>query len=94
MSLSPLVIKEWHISNAQFQEPLIISEYALKRKINRAWVKAVLVAKKRSNRKDMEKLEEELDKFFDITICTHTIYKCKDLNSGCAAGREKMECKK
>ena len=42
----------------------------------------------------MEKLEEELDKLFDITICTHTIYKCKDLNSGCAAGREKMECKK
>ena len=56
--LAPLVIKQWQKSNAQFKQPVIISEYALERKITgfgTKLLKLVMVNARRMKRMHLKK---------------------------------------
>ena len=69
---------------------MIISEYALERKIDRIWDKAVKVSHGKCKKNEKDAFEKSLDKLLDITTCRHNIYQCADINSGCAS---EAECK-
>ena len=89
--LAPLILDQWHKSNAKFCPPVIIQEKSLVNKIERLWKRVEDVAWGRVKKKEREKVIDMLDRLLDITTCPHPILLCEDTGSDCKKG--KKDCK-
>ena len=87
--LAPLVLAQWHKSNAKFRPPVTITEKNLIVKMERLWRRVDAVAQGKGNglkKKEKEKVKGLRDKVLDITVCPHTIFLCSDADSDCQNG--------
>ena len=64
--LVPLVLAQWHRSNAKFSPPVVIQSKSLANKIERLWKRVENVAWGRSNKSETEKVIELLDRLLDV----------------------------
>ena len=81
--LAPLVILQWHKSNANFQPPVIFTEKYIVKKIQRKWEGLVETANKKVKTDVSQKRVAELDTLFDIVNCKHGISLCGEAEAGC-----------
>ena len=90
--VAPLILAQWHKSNAKFCSPAIITEKSLVNKVEKLWNRVSEVARGRAKKAEKEKVDQLLDKLLDITTCPCTIILCDEVGSGCT-GTEEEECK-
>ena len=96
----PSILSQWSKGNALFSAPVIIEEFSIERRIERAWTHARDIGLKKIKKKDaIESFKLKLDKLFDICKCVCQIKLC-DVSgcSGCDVGAHvdckcKRECK-
>ena len=81
--LVPLVLAQWHRSNAKFSPPVVIQSKSLANKIERLWKRVENVAWGRSNKSETEKVIELLDRLLDVNVCSCVIRLCDDPDSEC-----------
>ena len=86
-AVSPLIIAQWHKSNAQFCPPVTITEKSLIYKVQKFWNRVVEVSRGRVPKVEKLRVDELLDTLFDITTCPHAIIPCDSVESGCV-GKE------
>ena len=90
------LVKQWQRANAQFRPPVTISDRAIIMRLLNAWRKVSDIARKRlTNKKDVEKVSEKLDRLFDITRCRCPVMTCDQTGecNGCArAVRAHVKC--
>jgi hypothetical protein len=82
--LAPLVLEQWKKSNAKFSPRVTIKENSVCKRIEKLWDRSVKVAKGQAKKKEVDAVNDLLDKVFDITTCNHVIMLCEDTNSGCS----------
>ena len=58
-------------------------EESLVKKIQRLWEKVEKVAWGKDKKGEKKRLEDQLDRLMDLTICPHNILLCEDPQSGC-----------
>lgn len=88
------LVKQWQRANAQFRPPVTISDRAIIMRLLNAWRKVSDIARKRlTNKKDVEKVSEKLDRLFDITRCRCPVMTCDQTGecNGCAV-RAHVKC--
>ena len=83
--LAPIILAQWQKSNPQFRHPVVIKAESLVQKLERLWNRANSVAQ---GGKGKQKLEEELERVLDVTVCPHPILLCQEEGSGCEKGEE------
>lgn len=79
----PLIVEQWHKSNAKFRPPVTIKEDSIRARVERLWGRVEEVVRGRSKKAEKEKVEQLLDKLLDITTCSHTILLCEEPGSDC-----------
>ena len=77
------MLDQWLKSNAKFTPPVIMKEESLVKKIQRLWEKVEKVAWGKDKKGEKKRLEDQLDRLMDLTICPHNILLCEDPQSGC-----------
>ena len=81
--LATLITNQWHKSNCKFIPPVIITEASLIQKVRRLWDKAENICWGRVKSDIKVNFLNEIDSLFDVTVCPHSIFLCKDADSGC-----------
>ena len=87
--LVPLLENQWTKANLPFVPPVIIGHRALEQKT--LWKKVQDAANGRGKASERAKMEQSLDKLFDVVQCPHKILLCKAVNSSC---NNPSSCKK
>lgn len=80
---------QWQKSNADFKPPVVISDQRIKERLKDAWEIAEKIAQNKSNVKQRKKIEDKLDKLFDIIKCSCPIVYCSD--KGCPENCRRCE---
>ena len=86
--LVPLILLQWHKSNAKFTPPVIVQEKSLVTKVERIWERVSNVARGRTKKSEKDKVMGMLDSLLDITTCSHIILLLGDVSSGCPRPEE------
>ena len=86
--------QNWLKANFKFKPPVTNEDRNILAKLTALWDKAVKIARKQlTSAKDIEKLEEKLDKLFDITKCRCPIVDCCDEGVVCTGCHcEEADC--
>ena len=90
-AVTPLIMAQWHKSNAKFCPPVTITQKSLTQKVERFWNRFQEVARGRTSKAEKSKVDDMLDTLMDITTCPHDIIQCDSVFSGCATA-EGEEC--
>ena len=83
----PILLGQWSKANALFRYPVIKHEITILRRIKNLWNSASLVARGKGKSSEVRKLEDKLDKLFDVLNCECPIRECQNCGcDGCEAG--------
>ena len=81
----PLVLRQWMKSNISVVPHVTIGDRAIENKVKTLWEKVTSAAEGRGKADQRKRVEEDLDRLFDIVQCKHQIFTCQQggLNPPC-----------